>query len=253
MNKKIILVKLGGMILEDIQNLNFTISQLKTFIERDQNINNVVIIPGGGTIANFIRFMDKKLDIGGDLAHWEAILAMNWNGYQIHKNFPSLPLISQFSELRNCLNLKTDKKFPIIFLPFDYLRTNDILPHHWNVTSDSIAIYIAKKLELNECFLIKNIDGIYDNNNQLIKEISVEKFLELTNSNKLAIIEDNSNKLKQSTPIDIYSLKLIDKYKISCIILNGFYLKSRILEYFSKSQRDKKIYTKIYFNLLLNT
>ncbi|GAH95686.1 unnamed protein product, partial [marine sediment metagenome] len=38
------------------------------------------------------------------------------------------------------------------------------------VTSDSIAIYFANKLNLNECYLIKDIEGIYSKNNEVIKE-----------------------------------------------------------------------------------
>ena len=248
----IILVKLGGNILEIKKNLANTISQLEELIEKNLIINKVVIIPGGGSKSNFIRFIDKKLEIGDDLAHWEAIYAMNWNGLQIHKTFPKIPFYSQISELKDDLN-KKNNRYPLIFLPFDYLYENDILPHSWNITSDSITIFIAKNLGLHECFLIKNIDGIYDNNNQIIKEISAKKYLEFIKLNKLANIGDEKEDFKKSQPIDPYSLKLIDEYKIKCIILNGFYSKSRILEFFSEFSRKEKIYTEIHYSNSYNS
>ena len=49
-------------------------------------------------------------------------------------------------------------------------------------------------------------------------------------------------------PIDKYILKLIDSYKISCIILNGSSSSLKILKFFKISKDLKKIYTKIKFS-----
>ena len=242
----VILVKLGGKILENEQNLNNTISQLYQLIEITQNINKIIIIPGGGTIANFVRTLDQNIKLGDDLAHWEAIYAMNWNGQQINKNYPNIPCFSQISELKKNIS-KKDNKSLLIFLPFHYLFENDLLPHRWDITSDSISIFIAKSLELDQCFLIKDIDGIYNIHNKTIKRISTKDYLEYKKSNKIAEINNISNNIKNSKPIDLYALKLIDENRIKCYILNGIYSKSRILEYFSQLSENLKIYTEIYY------
>jgi len=133
-------------------------------------------------------------------------------------------------------------------LPYNYLKKKDELPHSWDVTSDSIAIYIANKLNLNECYLIKDIEGIHNKNNEVIKEISTIQYRELKKSGGLVEIGLNQYNLKKSKPIDSYLLTLIDKYKISCILLNGTLKNSRIINYFKNNELENQVYTKINFS-----
>jgi hypothetical protein len=244
MIKQTILVKIGGKIIENKNNLSSTIDQLKTLVFKKKILNKVIIITGGGSCANFIRFIDNKLDIGNDLAHWEAILSMDWNSLQLHSQFPKITLFSRFSEVFDFLKNNKKKRRIILFQSFSFLYTEDILPHNWNVTSDSIAIYIASKLGLNKCFLIKNIDGILDKNHKLLRKLTVQKYKELKNANKLANFPFQFKDLKKQTPIDSYSLQLIDKEKISCILLNGINQEQCILKYFDP-RAEKKKYTRI--------
>lgn len=170
---------------------------------------------------------------------------MNWNGLQLNKKFPQIPCLSQIEEIKE--ELKNRKKKDIsIFLPFNYLYENDPLPHNWDVTSDSISIFFAKIFGLDQCFLIKDIDGIYDTQNHLINEISFKDYLEYIRLDKIANIDCNLLIKKKSSPIDLYALKLIEEFKTNCYILNGISLKLRIIEFFSKLSDKDKFYTKIY-------
>ncbi len=241
-NKKII-VKLGGNILENLENLNCTINQLKQLAYDKNLIQKIIIIPGGGTFANFIRKIDKKLKLGDDLAHWSAIYAMDYNGLELHKRYPDILLINDYDKLLNNLS-EPEANLVCVFLPFNYLFKTDKLPHSWDVTSDSITLYLAHKLELNDCYLIKDIDGIFiKGQNQIIREISTRNYEDLKKSNKLKNIGDKFKEFKKSKPLDSHVIKLVDKYKIPCIILNG--TRSRVLSYFDKYQNNEGIYTKI--------
>jgi len=233
--------KIGGKILEDYKNLECTISQLKKLYD-DNTLQKIIIIPGGGSYANFIRSIDKKLVLGDDLAHWMAIFSMDYNGKELNKNFPDFECIDDFK------NIQRAKRIFCIFLPYNYLRKKDELPHSWDVTSDSIAIYIANKLNLNECYLIKDIEGIYNINNEVFKEISTIQYRELKKSGRLAEIGLSQDNLKKSKPIDSYLLTLIEKYKISCILLNGTLQNSRIINYFKNIELENQVYTKINFS-----
>ncbi|MHA1275398.1 MAG: amino acid kinase family protein [Promethearchaeota archaeon] len=233
--------KIGGKILENSKNLEFTISQLKKLYE-DNTLQKIIIIPGGGSYANFIRNIDKKLILGDDLAHWTAIFSMDYNGKDLNRKFPDFECIDDFEIIQRA------KRIFCIFLPYKYLRKKDELPHSWDGTSDSIAIYIANKLNLNKCYLIKDIEGIYNNNNEVIKEISTIQYRELKKSGRLAEIGLNQDNLKKSKPIDPYLLTLIDKYKISCILLNGTLQNSRIINYFKNIELENQVYTKIKFS-----
>lgn len=241
MTNRTIIVKIGGKIIENNENLKSTLEQFKNLIYKKKVIDKVIIIPGGGSYANTIRNLDNKLNIGDDLSHWMAIFAMNCNGMNICQNYEEINCINDINKL------KKNKDSILIFLPLYFLYQKDKLPHSWNVTSDSITIFIAKHLGLKECFLIKDIDGIFiKNQNKPIRIISIKEYEDLRNHNNLRKFKTPMDELKQSTPIDLYSLKLIKEFKISCIILNGISGSKRVFNYFNENDSsNKKIYTKI--------
>lgn len=241
MNIKTAIFKIGGSILEDFENLRSTVSQLHRLFEKNI-IQKIIIIPGGGTFANFIRKIYSELKFTDELAHWMAIISMNYNGIEISKKIPELKIFEDYDKLK-----EINKVFAI-FLPYQFLKENDRLPHNWHVTSDSIALFLSKTFGLEECFLIKDVDGILTKKNQIIKEISTVEFRKLKEYGKLLEDENMINELKnQSRPIDPYSLDLIEKWKISSIILNGVSKVQRITDFFDSSKSNhKKIYSRLF-------
>jgi aspartokinase-like uncharacterized kinase len=238
MKYKSAIFKIGGKILEDFESLSITISQLESLYKQGR-IHKIILVPGGGTIANFIRNAYEKLKFTEELAHWMGIIAMNHNGIELSKKFPNLETIDILEQV-----IELDKIF-CIFLPYQYLKANDKLPHSWDVTSDSISLYLANEIGLNACFLIKNVDGIFNDKNNLIKDVSATEFQRLKDYEKLAKIGIDSDDLKnQSKPIDPYLITLIKQYRISCVILNGTSKMNRIIEFFDESKSlQEKIYT----------
>ncbi|MHA1989257.1 MAG: amino acid kinase family protein, partial [Promethearchaeota archaeon] len=199
------------------------------------------LIPGGGAAANFIRKLYRYFNFTEDVAHWMGIFSMNYNGIELSKKFPHIKYTESSRKLK-----KETRSFNS-FLPFQFLKKKDELPHSWEVTSDSIALYLTKKLGINMCILIKEVEGILNNNNQVIREISTSQFNKMRQSGEISEFETNNNHLKAlSRPVDPYLLSLINKYKTSCIILNGTSKKRRILEFFDESiSPEEKICTVI--------
>jgi len=237
--RKTALVKIGGAILENKGAITSTISQLTELLNKMKVFRNIIIVPGGGSYANLIRYIDKRLNISDDLAHWEAILCMDKNAEALHQQFPSTLLCEEFSELSEKIKGIAKDSQVVIFKPFNYLYETDRLPHSWKVTSDSIALHIAFELALEKCFLIKNIDGIIDREGKVIKQLTVKNFKSLKDSKNLADIGKNGYKQKQqSTPIDSYCLKLIERYKIPIVILNGTSSHPRITQFFNMSENQ---------------
>ena len=239
---KSIIVKIGGKVLEDPEHLSSTINQIKKLIFEEKIIKSVVIISGGGSSANLIRGLDNKLNLGDDLAHWMATYTMDYNGLKICEKYPEIECIDDFDELSGSI----EKKSIIVFLPYNYFTNIDELPHSWDVTSDSLTLFLAHKLKLDECFLIKNIDGIYiKGQKDVIQEISTNKYRKLKRDNKIKQIKIDPLDLKKTKPIDPFLLELIDKYKINCVILNGSKEELRISEYFKPSADKEKVFTSI--------
>lgn len=236
-----VIFKIGGSIIERPNYLKNTISQFNQLVQ-DNLINKIIVIPGGASYANFIRKLDEELKIETSMAHWMAIYAMNYNGTKIAHQYPFIHLTEKIEEL-----LKIDHSLSL-FLPFKYLKMKDSLPHSWDVTSDSITLSIAHELGLNQCFLIKDVDGIFNQQNKVIQKLTTSNFIQLKESGKLAKINVSDKDIKKSKPIDKYSLEIIDTFNMSCILLNGALNSSRIYQYFASSKENEKIFTKISFS-----
>jgi 5-(aminomethyl)-3-furanmethanol phosphate kinase len=101
------------------------------------------IVPGGGFFADVVR----KSRTDDDSAHWMAVAAMDQYGW----------LIASMGITATALLQVPDE--PVVFLPYCSMRQYDPLPHSWDVTSDSIAAWIADFLGL-DLLLLKSVDGI---------------------------------------------------------------------------------------------
>ena len=132
-----IVVKLGGSLYRHVPQLIHTIQE---------SARPLLIVPGGGIFADEVR--DASLP--EDDAHWMAIRAMNRYGEYIASH-----------------GLMTSERLEIpestvIFLPFRCIYHYDPLPHSWDVTSDTIAAWVAERLGL-DLLILKSVDGIVIN------------------------------------------------------------------------------------------
>ena len=132
-----LIVKVGGSLYNRIPYLVPILSASK---------RPLLIIPGGGPFADLVR----QVRVNNDAAHWMAIAAMEQFGW----------FISSFGILttdRMAVPMKTT-----VFLPYRCLIITDVLPHTWEVTSDTIAAWVAGTLHL-DLLLLKSTDGIFIN------------------------------------------------------------------------------------------
>jgi aspartokinase-like uncharacterized kinase len=103
----------------------------------------LIVVPGGGPFANAIR----AIRVNDDASHWMAIAAMEQYGwYAASHGLPTTDILAV-----------PDR--PVILLPYRCMREHDPLPHSWDITSDTIAAWVAGTLGLN-LLLLKSVDGI---------------------------------------------------------------------------------------------
>ncbi len=107
-----------------------------------------LIVPGGGRFADMIR----SAGVEGEHAHWMAIAAMEQFGWLI---------ASRGAAWGSILHRPEDLE---VFLPYMPLRETDPLPHTWDVTSDTIAAWVAHVLGL-DLIVLKSVDGIFEGGN----------------------------------------------------------------------------------------
>ena len=133
-NRRPLVVKLGGSLYDCVPLLVPVLSA---------SPRPLLIVPGGGPFANAVR----QAGFDDETAHWEAIAAMNTYGKYI-ASF-GLPVTEQPSL----------PETPTVSLPLRCLKERDPLPHSWDVTSDTIAAWVAAELGL-DLILLKSVDGI---------------------------------------------------------------------------------------------
>ncbi|MDO5844232.1 MAG: uridylate kinase [Methanocorpusculum sp.] len=134
MHAKGIVLKIGGSLIDVSKPVLSQISE---------NIP-VLIIPGGGPFADFVREAEKD----DNTSHWNAILAMD-----------------RFGRYLSTFGFRVTKKLSFddgisIFLPYKILKERDPLPHSWEVTSDSIAAWAASELNA-PLILVKSVSADY--------------------------------------------------------------------------------------------
>jgi aspartokinase-like uncharacterized kinase len=124
-------------------------------LARAAAVRPTVILPGGGPFADAVRAFDRAHGLSEDAAHWMAILAMDQYAHALADHVPGSRLVESLPAIRIALE---DGAVPIL-APARWLRRVDDLPHSWEVTSDSIAAYIATLIGADELVLLKAVRG----------------------------------------------------------------------------------------------
>jgi aspartokinase-like uncharacterized kinase len=154
-------VKVGGSLLADegLPSLLATLGDLaRTY--------RLVVVPGGGPFAESVREACSRCDPGADAAHWMAVLGMDQHAHLIAGMLPPARLVADPDEVGSVL---ADGLLPVLS-PFRWLRAADPLPHGWQVTSDSIAAWVAARLGARRLVLLKSLAGVPGANGDVLPE-----------------------------------------------------------------------------------
>ena len=143
-------MKVGGGLLGKAGALELVIEALTAFAPR----RRLAIVPGGGPFADAVRQMFRRIKISEDAAHWMAVLGMDQYAHALAARMPNAVLVDAPEATVAAVNAG---RLPIV-APYRWLRGADPLPHSWDVTSDSIAAWIAGALGARRIVLIKPAD-----------------------------------------------------------------------------------------------
>ena len=144
-------VKLGGGLLAHEGSLD-TVLNVLADVAADEPL---LIIPGGGPFADAVRDQDARLTLTDDAAHWMAVLGMDQYAHLIASRMPRAVLVTDATEMSTAL---ASRRIPVL-APYAWLRRADPLPHSWEVTSDSIAAWIARAIAASRLVLVKPPDA----------------------------------------------------------------------------------------------
>ena len=116
--------------------------------------HRILVVPGGGLFADTVREFDRTVGLSADAAHWMAILAMDQYAHVLADRIPGATLIEEPGALTS--------SGVAVLAPSRWMRSADVLPHSWEVTSDSIAAFVAGALDAARLLLIKPATDLSD-------------------------------------------------------------------------------------------
>lgn len=149
-----VLIKIGGSLINSKDGI---LNELGSIMSQYSAQCPVYIVSGGGPFADQVRHYGEKFRLSDETCHFMALSAMDQYAYFLKKFIPNSTLTE--------LNDRTEAAHfapmvPQILLSSHFLRKipADDLPRSWDVTSDSVAAYLAKRLRVSLFLVIKSTD-----------------------------------------------------------------------------------------------
>jgi len=140
-------VKFGGGVLQDAEHFDAVVAAIAAAaMER-----RLLVVGGGGPFADTVRRIDLRFRLPDETAHWMAVLAMDQYAHLVTSRLAGAVMVSDVREIGAAL---AASRVPVL-APSRWLRAGDPLPHSWEVTSDSIAAWVAGELGAPRLLLVK--------------------------------------------------------------------------------------------------
>jgi len=203
---KLVVLKLSGHLINRREAIRATLRKLISLTD----VAKFVIVPGGSVFADFVKELQERIRFDDNTAHWLAIKAMEMYGTYIVGLDESSMLVEAY-DLAEVHEALCRGRIPIL-MPYKVAKTFNNLPHSWNVTSDSIAVYVGELLKASIVVLAKPVDGVLDSRGNLVRRMCSKDL-----------------KLLGTDVIDSYAVELLQHVKLQLAIYNM--LKPSVLKY----------------------
>jgi aspartokinase-like uncharacterized kinase len=111
----------------------------------------LLVVPGGAWFADAVRDADRRFDLPATTSHHMAVLGMEQFGWLLSELIPGA---ERRSDLARSAAGRTTVLLPGA-LPLEEL------PASWQVTSDSIAAWVAGRVGAERVVLVKEVEGLF--------------------------------------------------------------------------------------------
>jgi 5-(aminomethyl)-3-furanmethanol phosphate kinase len=198
-------IKVGGSIAEHPEALKTLCKKLNKIAKK----HRLLIVPGGGEFADVVRGIEKRFATSAYVSHKMAVLGMDQFGLLLSELIPNGIAIASLEKAKDYWKSETTP----VFLPSKMMFREEPLEASWDVTSDSIAAFVASRVKADIVILAKDVDGIFSDDPKenseakLIKEISVSAL----------------SKMRGKTAVDRYLPRLLRDKCLDCYVVNGLY------------------------------
>jgi aspartokinase-like uncharacterized kinase len=150
-----VIIKLGGSLTK-----NGGLGECLDKIEQQYRGRAAVIVPGGGAFADQVRLAQSVWRFDDGIAHRMALLAMQQMALLFHGLKPQFAVAGSISAIGD----RIGRKNPVIWSPEAAELEQAGVKAGWEVTSDSLAAWLANTLSAGELILVKStiIDQEHD-------------------------------------------------------------------------------------------
>ncbi len=194
-----VIIKFGGSLIEKSRGIiRFLGDYAKEKEKYEDKALTIILIPGGGPFAEAVKNLSADISISENTAHWMAVLAMHQYGLFLASGEIEIPAVESVDEIDGAGAI-------CILLPYKILKSDDCLPHTWDVTSDTIAAFVANKMGEKTFIKLTDVDGIIDEKGHLIEKIPIKEMIEK----------------EERGCVDAELPRFLMQNKMSCIIVNG--------------------------------
>lgn len=154
----------------------------------------VVLVPGGGVFADQVRSVQQQWKFNDRIAHQMALLAMHQMALLFKSIQKSFVLVHYVSDVRKELT-----KHPVVIWMPDIEELNAFgVEASWNMSSDSLAAWLAEQLTATELILVKSA------------EIPLK--LDIKKMQELKVLDQAFDEYSNNTS---YKITLINKYSFN--------------------------------------
>lgn len=112
----------------------------------------VTVVPGGAHFADAVRHAQSQWRFDDLVAHNMAALAMAQTALMLHALEPRLTMVRHDADIRRALRAGK----PALWLPFALLREAPDELTSWDVTSDSLALWLGRRLNVERLIVVKS-------------------------------------------------------------------------------------------------
>jgi aspartokinase-like uncharacterized kinase len=117
----------------------------------------LLVVPGGGGFADVVRDHDRRFGLRDATAHRLAILAMDQFGGVLADLIPGAIAVARLDAARR----GAEAGRAAVLLPAALVLREAPLPTSWEVTSDSIAAWVAGAAGAGRLVLVKAVGGLF--------------------------------------------------------------------------------------------
>jgi 5-(aminomethyl)-3-furanmethanol phosphate kinase len=144
--RELVVVKLGGSVVRS--------GELAAWLEAIASAPRpIVVVPGGGALADEVRSCQAALGFGDRAAHRMALLAMDQLAWAVAGLRQGFAVGTTEAELRDVL----ERGEVAVWAPYGLVAGRSDVEESWRLTSDSLALWLSARIGASRCFLVKSV------------------------------------------------------------------------------------------------